>query len=268
MLMESVLLGLLGGAAGLGLAYGALRLLLSTAADFLPRLENIAIDPPALLFAFAISVVAGLLFGLIPVMQACRARVTPALRAGGRTLSQSKEAHRARNTLVVLQMALAVVLLIGSGLMIRTFQALRHVDPGFTDPAELQTLRVFIPEAQVKEPVRVVRMEQEMQQKLAEIPGVTSAAFANSVPTDGNNSTDLLYAEDRFYRKDRCHRCAASSSSRRDFFRPWEPAWWPGRDFTWTDVYDRETPASSRRTWRANCGTIRPRRSASGSARA
>ena len=84
--------------------------------------------------------------------------------------------------------------------MIRTFQALRHVQPGFSDPAGLQTLRVFIPEAQVKEPVRVVRMDQEMQQKLAAIPGVSSVAFANSVPTDGNNSTDLLYAEDRFYR--------------------------------------------------------------------
>ena len=183
LLMESMVLGLLGGIAGLFLAYGALRLLLSAAPAFLPRIDNISIDAPALLFTLAISVLAGLLFGLIPVIKHATPRVTLALRAGGRTLSQSKEAHRARNTLVVLQMALAVVLLISSGLMIRTFQALRRIQPGFTDPAGLQTLRIFIPEAQVKEPARVVRMNQEMQEKLAAVPGVTSVAFANSVPT-------------------------------------------------------------------------------------
>jgi len=201
LLMESVLLGLLGGAAGLVLAYGCLRMLVSLAPPFLPRLENLTIDPTVLLFTLAISVLAGLLFGLIPVVKHATSRITTSLRAGGRTLSQSKEAHRARNTLVVLQMALAVVLLIASGLMIRTFQALRHVQPGFTNPAELQTARVFIPEAEVKDPVRAVRMMQDMQQKISEIPGIRSVAFANSVPTDGNNSTDLLYAEDRTYRE-------------------------------------------------------------------
>ena len=147
LLMESVLLGLLGGVAGLFLAYGALRLLLFTAANFLPRADNIALDPAAVLFTMGLSVLAGLLFGLIPVIKHATPRVTQALRAGGRTVSQSREAHRARNTLVVLQTALAMVLLISSGLMIRTFQALRHIQPGFSDPGGLQTLRVFIPEA-------------------------------------------------------------------------------------------------------------------------
>jgi putative ABC transport system permease protein len=238
LLMESVLLALLGGVAGLFLAYGALRLLLSTAADFLPRVENIAIDPAAMLFALAISVLAGVLFGLIPVIKHATPRVTQALRAGGRTLSQSKEAHRARNTLVVLQMALAVVLLISSGLMIRTFQALRHVQPGFTDAARLQTLRVFIPEAQVKEPVRVIRIEQEMQQKLAAIPGVSSVAFANSVPTDGNNSTDLLYAEDRFYREGQLPPLRRFKFVAPGFFQTMGTRLIAGRDFTWTDIYD------------------------------
>ena len=93
-----------------------------------------------LMFTLAISLAAGLLFGLMPVFKYAGASVTATLRAGGRTLSQSREAHRARNTLVVLQMALAVVLLIGSGLMIRTFQALRQVQPGFGHPQELQTM--------------------------------------------------------------------------------------------------------------------------------
>jgi len=123
LLMESVFLGMLGGAAGLGFAYAALRLLAAIAPAYLPRLENITIDLPVLLFTLAVSLVAGLLFGLIPVLKYASPRVAATLRGGGRTLSQSKERHRARNTLVVLQTALAVVLLIGSGLMIRTFQA-------------------------------------------------------------------------------------------------------------------------------------------------
>ena len=238
LLMESMVLGLLGGIAGLFLAYGALRLLLSAAPAFLPRIDNISIDAPALLFTLAISVLAGLLFGLIPVIKHATPRVTLALRAGGRTLSQSKEAHRARNTLVVLQMALAVVLLISSGLMIRTFQALRRIQPGFTDPAGLQTLRIFIPEAQVKEPARVVRMNQEMQEKLAAIPGVTSVAFANSVPTDGYNSKDILFAEDRVYREGQLPPLRHFKFVAPGFFQTMGTRLVAGRDFTWTDLYD------------------------------
>jgi putative ABC transport system permease protein len=129
-------------------------------------------------------------------------------------------------------------LLISSGLMIRTFLALRHVQPGFSDAATLQTLRVFIPEAQVKEPVRVIRMEQQMQQKLAAIPGVTSVAFANSVPTDGNNSTDLLYAEDHFYREGQLPPLRRFKFVAPGFFQTMGTRLIAGRDFTWTDVYE------------------------------
>ncbi|HTS29867.1 MAG TPA: ABC transporter permease [Bryobacteraceae bacterium] len=239
LLMESVLLGLLGGVAGVALAYGALQLLLSNAPAFLPRIEEITIDAPVLLFTLVLSLLAGLVFGLIPVIKHAAPKVTQALRAGGRTLSQSREAHRARNTLVVLQMALAVVLLIGSGLMIRTFQALRKVQPGFTGPAELQTLRIFIPEAQVKDPERVVRMQQQMAEKLAAIPGVTSAGFANSVPTDGNNSTDLLYAEDRTYREGQFPPLRRFKFIAPGFLRAMGVGLIAGRDLTWTDVYDK-----------------------------
>jgi len=191
-----------------------------------------------LLFTLALSVIAGVLFGLVPILKNAAPHITQALRAGGRTLSQSKEAHRARNSLVILQMAMAVVLLISSGLMIRTFQALRHVQPGFTDPAHLQTIRIFIPEAQVKEPVRVIRMVEQMQQKLAAIPGVTSVAFANSVPTDGNNSTDLLYAEDRFYREGQLPPLRRFKFVAPGFFQTMGTRIIAGRDFTWTDLYD------------------------------
>jgi putative ABC transport system permease protein len=242
-LLESLFLGVLGGAAGLGLAYWALRLLVTIAPASLPRLENITIDPLVLLFTLAISLVAGLLFGLIPVIKYAAPGVAATLRAGGRTLSQSKEAHRARNTLVVLQMALAVVLLISAGLMIRTFQALRQVEPGFSDPVALQTMHIFVPEAQVKEPVRVIQMFQEIQRRISAIPGVSSVAFANSVPTDGNNSTDLLYAEDRTYREGQLPPLRRFKFVAPGFFQTMGTPLITGRDFTWTDIYDQRPVA-------------------------
>ncbi len=104
-----------------------------------------------LAFTLGISVAAGVLFGLIPVFKYARPQVSDGLRGGGRSLSPSKERHRARSILVVVQVALALVLLVGSGLMIRTFRALRHVDPGFSEPAELETMRIAIPDTQVKD---------------------------------------------------------------------------------------------------------------------
>jgi predicted permease len=132
-----------------------------------------------------------------------------------------------------------VILLISSGLMIRTFQALRHVQPGFTGPRELQTLAVFIPESQVKEPERVVRMHQEILRKISALPGVSSSAFANSVPTDGNNSTDLLYAEDRTYAEGQVPPLRRFKFVAPGFFQTMGTRLIAGRDLTWTDIYDQ-----------------------------
>jgi predicted permease len=192
-----------------------------------------------LLFTLTISLGAGLLFGLIPVLKYGAPSMASVLRAGGRTLSQSKERHRVRNTLVVLQVALALVLLISSGLMIRTFQALRRVQPGFTNPSQVQTVRIYIPDAQVKEPERVARMLQDMQQKIAAIPGASSASFANWVPTDGNNSNDVLYAEDRTYREGEITPIRRFHSVAPGFFQTIGTRFVAGRDYTWTDVQDK-----------------------------
>ena len=239
LLMESVLLGLAGGVMGLGLAYGALKILVSIAPASLPRLQDIAIDPRVLLFTLTISLFAGLLFGLIPVVKYGAPSMASVLRAGGRTLSQSKERHRVRNTLVVLQVALALVLLISSGLMIRTFLALQHVQPGFTNAAQLQSVRLFIPDAQVKEPERVARMLQDMQQRISQIPGVSSVSFANWAPTDGNNSNDLLYAEDRTYREGELPPIRRFHFVAPGFFHTMGTRLVAGRDYTWTDLQDK-----------------------------
>jgi putative ABC transport system permease protein len=243
LLTESVLLGVLGGTLGLGVAYVALRVLVAIAPAYLPRLENISLDPLVIAFTLGISVVAGILFGLIPVFKYAAPKGNAALRGGGRSLSHSKERHRARNTLVVVQTALAVVLLISAGLMIRTFQALRHVHPGFTGLSQLQTFRIDIASGQVKEPERVLRMQQEIRRKLAEIPGVTSVSYANSVPTDGNNSTDVLYAEDRVYAEGQVPPLRRFKFVTPDFFQTMGTPLIAGRDLTWTDVEQRRNVA-------------------------
>ena len=255
LLLESVLLGVLGGALGLALAYAALRLLVRIGPAHLPRLENVHLDSLALLFTLGISLLAGVLFGLIPALRYAAPAVTTALRAGGRAMSQTKETHRARNGLVVLQTALAVVLLISAGLMIRTFQALRNVQPGFTRGRELQTVSIDIPETQVKDPERVIRMFQEIQRRLSEISGVSSVAFANSVPMDGVSTTDLLYAEDRAYKEGQLPPLRRFKFTAPGFFATLGNSLIAGRDFIWTDVYDK-TPVAlisenmARELWR------------------
>jgi predicted lysophospholipase L1 biosynthesis ABC-type transport system permease subunit len=147
--LESAILGLLGSAIGLGIAFVGLRVLVSVAPEGLPRIHEIGIDGPVLLFTLLVSFVASALFACIPILKYAGVRLSTGIREGGRALSQSREQHRARNALVVVQVALALVLLICSGLMIRTFRALTKVVPGFTAPAQVQTFRVSIPETHV-----------------------------------------------------------------------------------------------------------------------
>ena len=118
--------------------------------------------------------------------------MSSALRGGGRSLSQSKEQHRARSLLVVVQVALAFILLGGSGLMIRTFQALRRVDLGFSGAKEVETLRISIPESQVKEPERAIRMEEEIAHKIEALPGVSAAAITDVPPLSDRNRSDTF----------------------------------------------------------------------------
>jgi putative ABC transport system permease protein len=253
LLLESVTLGILGGLLGLGLAFAALRLLVALGPATLPRLNDIAIDPLVLAFTLAVSLLAGLLFGLLPVIKYAGPRLAGTLRSGGRNMSQGRERHRARNILVVVQVGMALVLLIGSGLMIRTFQALRAFRPGFSNPEEVQLLRISIPEAQVKEPERVVRMQNEMIDGLKQIAGVTSVAFASAAPMEGRNPNDVLYAEDKVYGEQvpplRRFRFTAPG-----FFQTVGTPLIAGRDFTWTDLYERREVAMvsenmARETW-------------------
>jgi putative ABC transport system permease protein len=243
LLLESLTLGVIGGVCGLGLAYGALRVLIASAPGGLPRVDEISIDAAVLAFTLIVSIAAGLLFGSIPIFKYVRPQLAGALRAGGRSLSSSRERHRARNTLVVVQVALALVLLVGSGLMIRSFQALRQVQPGFSRPEEVLTLRISIPESQVHDPDATVRMEQAIADKIAAVPGVTSVALTTDVPMSNDRNQDPIFAEDHVYADTQI-----PPLRRFKFVSPGVPrtlgnAIVAGHDFTWTDVYEKRPVA-------------------------
>jgi putative ABC transport system permease protein len=239
MLLESMTLGVLGGVLGVALAYVGLRVLVAIGPATLPRLGEIEIDPIVLLFTLVVSLLAGLLFGLIPVLKYAGPHLANALRGSGRTLSHSRERHRARNTLVVMQVALALMLLIGAGLMIRTFQALRSTEPGFARPDEVQMLRISIPETQVSEPERVMRTQNEMLDKLAAIPGARSVAFSSGAPLEGFNSNDVVFAEDKQYAVGQIPAIRRFRFISPGFFQTTGTPLIAGRDFTWTDIYEK-----------------------------
>jgi predicted permease len=243
LLMESLTLAVLGGAAGVALAYGAVRLLIALSPGNLPRLQEITIDMPVLLFALGLSLVAGLLFGVVPALKQAGAQLNTMLRAGGRTASASADRQRVRNVLVVVQVALAMVLLVGSGLMIRTFKALTDVDPGFVRPGDVQTLGLSIPESQVKDETAVVRMHQAILEKLASVPGVSSVALASTVTMSGGAWHDPLYAEDRAYAEAEIPPMRMFKFVAPGYMKTLGGSLLAGRDFTWEDALQRRPVA-------------------------
>ena len=245
LLFESVALGVLGSLIGLALAYGALRTLVAMAPTGLPRIHEIGIDLPVLLFTLALALFTSLLIGFIPVIKYAGASVNSGLRAGGRGLSQSRERHRARNALVIVQVALALVLLICSGLMIRTFRALMHVSPGFDAPDSVQTFRFYIPETQIPDTQRdqVVRMEQDIQEKIAATPGVASVSISSAVPLDGYDSNDVLYAQDHVLGEGELPPIRRFKFISPGTFSTLGTPITAGRDLTWTDIYQKRPVA-------------------------
>jgi predicted permease len=247
LLLESVALALLGGALAVGLAYAGLRLLVSIGPATLPRLSEISIDPLVLAFTLFLSLASALLFGLLPVVKYAGIRGATALqgvaRVDGRTSSPNQRQHRSQNALVFVQVALAVVLLVASGLLIRSFQALRSVEPGFVRPEQIQTLRISIPEGQVADPERVVRMQQDILREIEKISAVTSVAFGTSLPMEMEyeNST-VVTAEDKIYPAGipPLRRTKAVTPG---YFKTLGTPLLAGRDFTWTDVDDRRSVA-------------------------
>ncbi|HKF51407.1 MAG TPA: ABC transporter permease [Candidatus Acidoferrales bacterium] len=238
LLFESLTIGLIGSVLGLGVAYAAIRFLVFLAPSGLPRIDNIGVDSHVLLFTLAIAILTSLLFGSVPVLKYARATAGTALREGGRTLSQSRERHRARNFLVTLQVSLAFVLLICSGLMIRTFRALTHVNPGFVE-ANAQTFRVELPSSEISSDERVPRVEQQIRDKLAALPGVSSVAFSRAVPMDGNLWQDPIVAQGRMARQGETTKLRQFNLVCPEYFQTLGIPVIAGRTFTWSEIYSK-----------------------------
>src|SRR5580692_3396229 len=238
LLVESVMLGLLGGIVGMGLAYAGVRFLAAIGPANLPRLSEISINARTLAFAFFVSVLSGLLFGLVPAPKYAGPRASLELRSAGRTISVSRERHRARNLLVIGQVAMALVLLVSAGLIIRTFEALRTVDPGFTDAQHLQLMRISIPGSLVADPRQVTRTQNEIVNRMAAIPGVKSAAFVSEMPMEGYDSSwDEIFAQDKTYATDQIAPLRLFKNVSPGFYETAGTRIIAGRDLNWAAVY-------------------------------
>lgn len=232
LLFESLVLGLIGGAIGVAFANAALRLLVAHGPTNLPRLSEVSLDTTALCFSFAISLLSGLLFGLIPALRYAGPRISMAL-GSGRTASTSRNRRRAQDVLVIAQVALALILLISAGLMLRTFATLRNVQPGFTRADHIQTLRVSFP---APNPDAAVQGQRQIVSNLSAVPGTSSVGFSMYLPMEGlDEDWDEMFAEGKTYGSGenpvRMYKFVSPG-----FFEAMGTKLVAGRDYTWTDV--------------------------------
>lgn len=187
LLTESTLLSMLGGGAGLLLAGWGTDLLLAVNPSVLPRGE-VRLDPPVLLFTLSASLLTGLLFGLTPAWQMSRVDLHTALKEGGRSIGDGLGALRARSVFVVVQVALALLLLVGGALFIQSFYRLLQVDPGFK-PENLLTLEYRLPRNKYVESSAQWEFHRQVVEQLRAVPGVQSAALIRGLPLTGNGGS-------------------------------------------------------------------------------
>ncbi|HEV8369105.1 MAG TPA: ABC transporter permease [Pyrinomonadaceae bacterium] len=195
LLTESVLLSLAGGAVAVVLAIWGTNLLVAFKPDNLPRLSEIGVDARVLGFTLGVSLLTGLVFGLLPAWTASRSGVGEALKEGGRSSTAGGARQRLRSTFVVVELAVALVLLIGAGLLIKTFWKLRSVEPGF-NPNHLLTVRVELPETRYKEVAPQTRFRTQILNGINSLPGV-KAAVISELPLSGDSLNHDFLIENR-----------------------------------------------------------------------
>ena len=241
LLVESLVIVCVGSAIGLALAFGAVRLLIAAAPIGLPRLHEIGIDLPVLLFTVGVALFVSLAISMIPMLKYSGITAGTGLREGRRGLSPSRERHRARNALVVVQVALALVLLICSGLMIRTFRALVRVSPGFSDPNSLESFGIYIPESQIPDTHReqVLRAEQAIVEHIAAIPGVSAVGLTTNVPMSGTLDPNPIYARDHAYTPGELAPVRSNKFVSPGYFSTMGIPLIAGREITWPEEYEK-----------------------------
>jgi putative ABC transport system permease protein len=234
LLSESLWLGLAGGTLGVLVARAGIGLLRWMAPAGLPRIDNIAINGVVLLFTLILSVVTALMFGLLPAVRFGTVNFG-ALKDAGRSASEAPGRHRTGNILVVTQVALALVLLIVSGLMIRTFVAMRQVPPGYVRPAEVQTFHIRVPPALIRDPQQVTRTYEEIAERLTHVPGVAAVGLAGSIPMAGFGGAGPIAVEDRPVSGTPPTRRVTAIGA--GYFETMGNPVVAGRAITWTDIH-------------------------------
>ncbi|MGE5209315.1 MAG: ABC transporter permease [Alphaproteobacteria bacterium] len=193
---ESVLLALIGGAAGIVLALWGVELLKTIGAQTVPRLREVNVDLVVLGVTLVVCVGTGIIFGLAPGLASARPELTEALKEGSRGSTGGGRRNRLRNGLVIAEVALALVLLSGAGLLIKSFARLQNVNPGF-NPQGVVTFEISLPKIQYPDSAAIVRFNNEAQRRIAALPGVQAAGFSTILPLAGTNSDSSFAIEGR-----------------------------------------------------------------------
>ncbi len=196
MLSESILLALAGGTAGVLLAFWGLNLLRSIGSQTVPRLAEVSLDLRVLFVTLTTAVVTGIVIGLIPALASGKPELTEALKEGGRGATTGLRRNRLRNALVIAEVALALVLLVGAGLLLKSFVRLQNVNPGF-DPKNVLTMEVSLPVLKYPRGKPVADFYAEATRRIKALPGVEGAAFTTILPLSGTNSDSSFAIEGR-----------------------------------------------------------------------
>jgi putative ABC transport system permease protein len=239
LLTESLLLSLAGGAAAIVLAFWATSLLVSFKPENLPRVTEIGVDGRVLGFTLGISVLTGLIFGLVPAWTASRSQVGDALKEGGRSSTAGSARQRLRSAFVVVELAVALVLLVGAGLLVKTFWNLRSVDPGF-NPENLVTMRVELPETRYEDVASQTRFRKQVLAGMNSLPGV-QAAMISELPLSGDSLNHDFLIENRPPIAPGDEPSLETRSVLGDYFKVMQIPLQRGRDFAAPD-FDEKAP--------------------------
>ncbi len=237
MLSESVLLSIVGGAAGTLLAVWGLDLLRTLGAHTVPRIAGANLDIRVLLVTLVVSVGTGILFGLVPALASGNPELTEALKEGGRGATTGVRRNRIRNALVIAEVALALVLLISAGLLMKSFARLQQVDPGF-NPRNVLTMELALPQLKYPRGKPVIDFYAEVERRVARIPGVQHVALTSIIPLSGSNSDSSFHIEGRPEKQTNVFPDEEIRVISPDYFRVLETPLIKGRFFTEADNAD------------------------------
>lgn len=233
LLLESLLVSFLGGALGLALTPAAIKLLVGFGPEKFPRMDQIAVDSGVLGFSVLVTILTALLFGLLPALRTSRVNLQSLLKeGGGREASGGAKQQRLRDTLVVAQLAFSVILLVAGGLLARSLARLTTVDPGITDPANVVSMEISVPEQVYPEEHQVADTFREVLERLGNTPGVQSAGAVNALPFTTRFSCVSFQPEDRPPAREGEEPCAHYGSTAGDYFRTMGIRLLRGRLFT------------------------------------